>query len=518
MKLPELTWRRGVAAVFLALVALLLFQKAVNEGLNHDEQQFVAPPVLVAKYGAMPYRDFPLLHMPNLVFAYAALDKVTSYHFLAARLFSAACAWGIVALIFVGCHRMLVSYKPWPRLGLAAAFAVLFCTSSLAIMTNARTWNHDPALLPVVMAFFAYVLAARGEKAGLWLLACGGLVGLAIGTRLTFAPIVAPFGLAVLLLPQPTWQARLKLAAFFSAGVVVALLPAFYYLTTHSEQFLYGNVQSQRLRLLDPSDEWARKTATLWRKLRFFVKDIVLGNDGKGLRGDWPLFLGAICVAAPGLFLHFRRAKRPVRPVWSGALLLVLLVPFIFAGVLTPTRFQPQHHYAITPFLVLGICFGLSQWRVRAPWAAAFCVLLAVVSLVRARTEIAEFAPHQGIGRWVPVRAHRFGEEIARHAAGGKVLTLAPLFPLEGGAAIYPELAVGPFAYRLAQWLPDEKRPRLKVCAPEDLPALLEKDPPTAVLLGAEDSELETALRQHAQLRGFKEAKKFGKMVLWVAP
>jgi hypothetical protein len=518
VKLSEQNLLRGAAVLFLALVAFMLFQKSVNEGLNHDEQQFVAPPVLVAKNGAMPYRDFALLHMPNLVFAYAALDKVTTYHFLAARLFNGACAWGIVALVFAGCHRMLVSYKPWPRLGLAAAFAVLFCTSTLAILTNGRTWNHDPALLPVVLAFFTYIVAARGRKAGWWLLACGALVGLAIGTRLTFAPIVAPFGLAVLLLPQPTWQARLKLAAFFSAGVFVALLPAIYFLTAHSEQFLYGNVQSQRLRLLDPSDEWARKTSTLGRKLRFVLKDIILGNDGKGMPGDWPLFFGAIFVAVPGLFLHFRRARRAARPVWSGALLLVLLVPLIFAGVLTPTRFQPQHYYALTPFLVLGTCFGLSQWRARAGWVAAFCAALAMVSLFRARTELAEFVPHQGIGRWVPVRAHRFGEETARHAAGGKVLTLAPIFPLEGGADIYPELAVGPFAYRLAQWLPDEKRPRLKVCAPEDLPALLDKDPPTAVLLGAEDSALETALRQHALLRGFKEVKKFGKMTLLVAP
>lgn len=508
MKLSGLAVRRWVAGLFLVLLAAFFFLKAVNEGLNHDEQQFVAPPVLLAEKGALPYRDFALLHMPNLVFAYAALDRFTSWHFLAARLFNAACAWAIVALVFAAGHRLLATYKPWPRLALAGALALLLCTSTLALLTNGRTWNHDPALLPVVLAFCAYILAARGEKAGAWLFACGLCVGLAIGTRLTFAPIVAPFGLAVLLLPVADWRRRVTLATLFSLGVLVALLPALYFLSTQPEQFLYGNVQSQRLRLLDPTDEWARKTATLWRKVRFFFK-VVMAKD-------WPLFLGFLAVGLPGLVMHFRRVRRA--PVWSGALLLVLLLPFVFAGALAPTRFQHQHYYALVPFLVLGIGFGLSQWRARARWAAGLLGLLALCSVVRAASEMQEFAQPREFARWVPVKVHRIGEDIARRAAGGRVLTLAPIHPLEGGARIYEELAVGPFAYRLAHLLPDERRSRLRVCAPEDLPVVLSKEPPTAILLGAEDAKLETALRQYAELRGFTPVKSYGKLTLWIAP
>ncbi len=500
--------RGCVAGAFLLLLAAFFFLKAVNEGLNHDEQQFVAPPVLLAKSGALPYRDFALLHMPNLVFAYAALDHYTSWHFLVARLFNASCAWTIVALVFAGCHRLLSTYTPWPRLGLAVAFALLLCTSTLAIVTNGRTWNHDPALLPVVLAFFAYVIAARGKKASAWLAACGCLVGVAIGTRLTFAPIVAPFGLAVLLLPVSDWRQRMKLAAFFSLGVFIALLPAIYFLGTQPEQFLYGNVQSQRLRLIDPTDEWARKTATLWRKVRYFFK-VVMARD-------WPLFGCFFAVGVSGLVMHFREGRRS--PVWSGALLLALLLPFVFSGALAPTRFQHQHYYALTPFLVLATAFGMSQWRAWSPWAAGFVGLLAVCSVARAGSEIVDFAVPREFARWVPVKVHRIGQDIARRTAGGRVLTLAPIHPLEGGARIYHELAVGPFAYRLAHLLPEEKRPRLRVCAPEDLPAVLAQEPPAAILLGAEDAKLETALRQYGELRGYVHVKSYGKLTLWIAP
>jgi len=511
VKLSGCVVRRCVAGLFLVLVAGLLFLKSVNAGLNHDEQQFVAPPVLIAQNGALPYRDFALLHMPNLVFVYAALDRLTSYHLLAARLFTGVCAWAIVALVFAACHRLLGTYSPWRRLALACSFAILLLFSTLALKTNGRTWNHDPALLLVLLGFLAYVVAGRGGRAGAWIFASGVLVGLAVGTRLTFAPIVAPFGLAILLCSQSEWSRRLKLAVFFSVGVLVAVLPALYFLGSQPEPFFYGNVLSQRLRLADPTDEWAHKTATLWRKVRFFTKVV--------MAGDAPLFLSFLAIGVPGLVAHFRRAFHGGRRLlWSGAILLPLLIPFVFAGALAPTRFQHQHYHALAPFLLIAACFGLSQWTSRARMAAVFICLLAGASVMLSWNEVKEFAKPREFSRWVPVKVHRIGREIARLAGSGRVLTLAPIYPLEGGAQIYDELAVGPFAYRLAHLMPPEKRRRVHVCAPEDLPALLEREPPSAILLGAEGEKLEAALRDHARSKGFTQARQFGKLTLWIAP
>ena len=254
------------------------------------------------------------------------------------------------------------------------------------------------------------------------------------------------------------------------------------------------------------------KTATIWRKVRFFAKVVMLG--------DVPLFLSFFAVGIPGLVAHFRRGAGGERRVlWSGAILLVLLIPFVFAGALAPTRFQHQHYYALVPFVVIGACFGLSQRRLHARQAAVFVGVLAAATVLLGWKEVGEFAAPREFARWTPVKVNRIGGEIARLAGGGRVLTLAPIYPLEGGAKIYGELAVGPFAYRLAHLMPaGEKRRRVGVCAPEDLPALLERKPPDAILLGAEDEKLEAALREYGRTKGFTKAKEFGKLTLWVAP
>lgn len=509
------TTRFLAGALFLLLLAGLIFLKGVQSGENHDEQQFVAPPVLIARDGLVPYRDFALLHMPNLVYAYALFDQMTTWHFLAARLFSAACSWGIVALVYFSCHRLLRVYSPWRRFALAAGFALLLVCSNLWLRAAARTWNHDSALLLVLGAFVAFVVAAGRKKPGGWFLLCGLLVGLALGVRLTFAPAVAPFGLGILLLPQRTWRQRLTGAAIFSLGVTVAVLPAIYFLCAHTDQFIYGNLESQRLRLLDPTDERAHKTVAVWRKYRFFAKEIMLE--------DIPLFLGFLVIGIPGLFRHFRDYFRKAneagtRTLWSGALLLALLLPFLLAGAMAPTRYQSQHYYALAPFLVIGTCFGLTKARNSRHWRTILAGLLFIAAIALGSREMQKVATPEPIEKWTTVKAHRIGEKIAELAGSGKVLTLAPIYPLEGGARIYPELAVGPFAYRLAHLMPREKRARMRVIAGEDLEAFLADDPPAAILLGVERREIEAALRDYARTHKYRSVIKFGKLSVWLPP
>jgi hypothetical protein len=47
---------------------------------------------------------------------------------------------------------------------------------------------------------------------------------------------------------------------------------------------------------------------------------------------------------------------------------------------------------------------------------------------------------------WATIKVHRAGCRLASRTGKGSVLTLAPIFPLEGGLRIYPELAAEPFA------------------------------------------------------------------------
>src|SRR3954464_4583635 len=99
---PLPLWVRPVwITAATCLVGLLLFLSAMDRDLNHDEHQFIAPGVLISREGLLPYRDFPMFHLPNLAFAYAGLDRLTHQPILSAKALSALSSTGIAALILL---------------------------------------------------------------------------------------------------------------------------------------------------------------------------------------------------------------------------------------------------------------------------------------------------------------------------------------------------------------------------------------------------------------------------------
>jgi hypothetical protein len=120
--------------------------------------------------------------------------------------------------------------------------------------------------------------------------------------------------------------------------------------------------------------------------------------------------------------------------------------------------------------------------------------------------------------KWFPVRAHELGQKIHALAGPGKVLTLAPAWPLEGGSSIYPEFATGPFAWRSAHLMDPARRPLLRLIAPDDLEDFLASDPPAAVLTGVEDAPLEAPLVAYAKKYGYQPTAISRKRVLWIPP
>src|SRR3954470_7403579 len=103
---PSRDWLRlSMIALLTTFVGALLFLYAVSRDLNHDEHQFIAPGVLISREGLLPYRDFPMFHLPNLAFAYAGLDRLTHQPILSAKLLSALSSTGVVALILMVASR-----------------------------------------------------------------------------------------------------------------------------------------------------------------------------------------------------------------------------------------------------------------------------------------------------------------------------------------------------------------------------------------------------------------------------
>ena len=88
---------------------------------------------------------------------------------------------------------------------------------------------------------------------------------------------------------------------------------------------------------------------------------------------------------------------------------------------------------------------------------------------------------------WVPMQVHRTATDIAGNTKEPKlILTLAPLFALEGGCDIYPELSAGAFTYRIGNLMSEADRQATRTAGPEQLKALAELSPPSAIIVGAE--------------------------------
>src|SRR5881275_1674106 len=86
--------------VVLAVMLALLLASAMTKRLDHDEEQFVASGVLLARRGLLPYHDYPYFHVPYLVYVYAALTRLSDHLLLIMRLFNALCGFATAAIVF----------------------------------------------------------------------------------------------------------------------------------------------------------------------------------------------------------------------------------------------------------------------------------------------------------------------------------------------------------------------------------------------------------------------------------
>lgn len=503
-------WHRGViigAALLVLGASFLVFARGIQRPLNHDEHQFLSPGAVLARHGALPYRDYPLFHLPNLVFVYAAVERLGIDLVLGAKLISILATCSIIGMLVREAVRRPAFGHPAGGLFVAVGGVALLIFDPLFSTATGKTWNHE---VPTALVFAALLLIGRaGERNSLFASVLAGLMaGLAVGFRLTFAPVLVPLALAAFLYPVPL-RRQLAHGIAFGLCATVALAPSLYFLCTDREAFLFGNFEFPRLRLRDPANERIQKTVTWWRKLRYFAKEIVVPS--------WPLFLAFFTVAVAPAWAWLRR--REGGQLASGVLLLTL--PFFLLGCFAPSRYQYQHFYVLIPFLALGIVYGLQCEASSKPKVRLFGSLIsvaAIVSILLGINNYRNISPAWNKDEWATTRTRSVGGDIRKHIAHGKILTLAPTYPLLGGFDIYPEFATGPFAWRSAHLVPAERRRRLHLVAPDDLDMFLASDPPAAILTGYEDDgDLEKPLVDYARRHGYRFVRVSKRRDLWIA-
>ena len=498
---------RERAVVFLLIAVLagpLMLVLGMTKRLNHDEHQHVAAGALLAREGLLPYRDFPHFHTPYLAFTYALLFRTTDHLLLAARLFSVLCATAIAAVLGALGYDLFRERGRSLAGGVAAGAVVLCVTAGLFTQTTGRAWNHEPALLFALLAFVAHVAGLQRGKDG-WLVASGALLGLAIGTRLTFAPLVAPFGLALVLHePLDRWQPRALRS--FIGGLLLGGAGLLVLFATAAEQTFFGNFEFAQVNIAYRFGSGEPRTMTLLPKLRYLFKEI--------LRREVPLFAAALL---PAIAAHL--ATRGTSRRWRFELrFALLLLPFLLLGSFAPSPLFQQYFLPFVPFLIVVGLYALASIPAETRWfrpALLAALVCAGSSAALGRHAFKRldrlFTPRE----WTPIMVHREAAIIRAQVTSGRVLTLAPTHPLEAGLSIYPPFATGPFAWRVSAYVEPAKAGRLGMTTPATLPALLAADPPAALLLGYESTE--SAFEEYANLHGYRPLNLSAGHTLWIA-
>jgi 4-amino-4-deoxy-L-arabinose transferase-like glycosyltransferase len=509
-------------AALILLTLLFNLSRAVRADYGHDEDQFITSARLLLDQRLLPYRDYPYFHTPYLVFVYAGLFSLTgSYNLLAARFFSAVCASGAVLLVF-----WMVLYffrKHSTGLRWLAAIGTLFfyLPNPLLGATAGLSWNHNLSILLALASLCLVLLASEKSRPRAWLLAGGILFGLSAGTRVSAATLLPAFLLAFLWFPRESRSFHpIQSALVFCVGFGLALLPLAFLFFSAPQQFLFGNLEYARLnssyRLNVPvrydGPIPVEGAISLTEKFTYLWSEVIAQPSNL-------LVLVALAFFGwAGLAAHLGQKDNQS---FERALLLAA-APFAAVGSFLPSPSWYQYFYAPLPFALLAVSFGLadltSSLANAKKWLSLLFIMLVLLANLFLLQDYRRISFLRYVDLWKPLVIHQQGERIkAQVAPSAKILTFAPLYPLEGGLQVYPPFATGVFAYRVGSLLSAEDRQQQGIISEPDLAAYLETELPDGILVGFEPL-LEKQLEEFAVQRGYQPQALQGALMLWILP
>jgi hypothetical protein len=501
---------RSILVVLSLLIFVCVFLRIMNYEIRKDEQLYVPPARLLDQYSL--YQDFFYNHPPGSAWLFYAINKlVGSDHLLLSGRLGVFAAWVFLAAAIGG-----VSYA-LTRSGLVSWCIVVLALANDVFLTQTGVTATNN-LLPLPFSFLGlslFVLAVKDPSPKPFLTALAGLfLSLAVGFKLSAVAFIPPVAIAAFLLPRAcdVKKRLLYVVAPLAAGGLIGGIPVLFPLLSDPSRFLAHVVGYHT----GPHLQY-------WRMPGVGGDDAVMSLAGKLLLARDIWFAAAVAVglsAVMTLVLTAFQSSADERtsklPTMTG-LLMVVLGAFACSAALgfIPTPSFPQ--YFAPPLiclpLVLTLLFGRlsseAQLRVRPALLAATIVVLAI--------EAPRFGQYLGTavhpGRWTVTRAHDAGvviaQRIAAAGASGKVATISPIYPLEGGLEVYPELATGPFAYRTADITEPALAAFYRMTSPSKIGALFDNDPPAALLLGF-DEVLEMPMLAYARRNGYVPSTDLG--------
>ena len=485
------------AAVFLILAALSLaiLANSMTKPIGRDEQMYCTGGVCLAQ-GKMIYRDFSYpSQMPYHPLLYATLYRIlnTTHFLLVGRLLSVVCDI-LTAVCIVGIYRHIFYSFPISAMLLGLASAVLYVFNPCVSYANGFAWNHDVVILCVLLSFWLFISTDFRKKSKYWRIAAiGTLLTLATCMRITTALVQLLFFVVLLTQSAESIRQRFKTILPFLIATVILLIWPVWIIAVAPRAFFLNLFWIPML-----YSEWLRQIGMVYNKLNLIFFSLITP-------GYPELILIAIYLC---LITVWQRRKLTISNI-RNALLAVLLTFAFFTIALIPPTMWRQYLAMPVPFLIISFAYPLLYLRKLNPGTTPntyFKIARALVAACAFVSVACHLVVLQRIPKlltpqiWTPIRLHRISEDIAEKTKGPKlILTLAPLYALEGGCDIYPELSAGSIVYRIADFLHPSDRLITHTVGPKTLGALVEKSPPSAVILGTEPKLLEEPLFKAAK-------------------
>src|SRR6185312_6640797 len=480
--------------LFFLFAVVMVFGMSMSKDLDVDESPFIASGALMARHGDLPYRDYHYNHMPTEVIVYAGLFRLSDHLLLTARAFQSLCAAALTAVLFAVAYGSATQFSRRGRLLLAWGIGLLLLTNPIFTRTAGISWNHDFPMLMAMLGFLA-VRAGLNRENGAIAVAVGGLlVGIAATSRLTFLPITAGFVLLILL--RRRGAGALLLIGWFAIGFAIACLPSLWIWSRSWQNAFFGNFLYPRLNTAIHLRRDGHPHAKFISILGWYLKSLVT------LPGN-----GIVTVAFFVLAMsRFRTMGRKLDAFRADLLAICVIVILLLASGFMPAPPYPQYFYAATPFMILGIALCLANWPELAREPVAWIIPGAILAVcffagIVAYGHVYRLATPR---RWIPMRVHAIGRQLAPRLQGGYVLTLEPVFPLEGGLDVHPWFTTGRFGLRAASLLNEEQRRQYLMPNISEIPALFDQNPQGSVLIvRGSDARGERALIAAAVAHGY---------------
>lgn len=487
-----------------ALVTILVFAAALSANsmtkeIGRDEQMYCTAGALLAQ-GKSIYRDFSYpSQLPYHPLLLAALYRIagTTHYLLMGRLASALC--DVLAVIgIIGIYRSLFRtyWRPGLLFGLAAA--TLFLFNPLVDYTLGYAWNHDAVILCVILSLWLFVTADFHDRSRFWRIALmGALLTAAAFMRATTVLAELLFLAAVLWTAGGSIKNRILTASPFVVAALAAAAWPIWVIAQAPEAFRLNLIRIPAI-----YGRWLHEVGMTYSKLALTA--VSLGTAG---------YLVLLVLTGYLFWITLRHPSNLDAQERRKAILAALLpIVFLIIAYIPPTMWQ-QYLAIPVPFIVIGFAYPLASLRrgaekpegegryVLAAWLVGIGALVAVVaSPVVLYRSLAMLAPEH----WTPIQLHKTSQEMAAKVPEPRlILTLGPLYALEGGCDIYPELSCGSIVYRIADLMSPEERQITHTVGPKTLNEMLATRPPAAVITGVEPSYfsfLEDPLRQSVPL------------------